>query len=373
MNSFLHKDFIFSPRYRIWRHIAYWSFHITLWATFWTVIGIPLSFGRHLLNMLMWTPAFILFSYPLVYGAIPHLLLKGKVVQFALVILIWGVFGMWLDISYRTNVLIPAQEWMGLRDILPRGPLAFCFLCMTTSAASPMIIKFFKLWNINEQKCMNAQEQKITAELQLLKSQLYPHFLFNTLNNIYSFALENSAKTPGMIQNLSSLINYMLYDCKADEVLLEKELEVMKNYVDLEKERYGNKLELSWIEEGEVENKWIAPLMMLPFLENAFKHGASQLIEGCWIEVFISVNQNKLHFEIRNLKNDIQTNSVHGIGIENVIKRLDFIYPGKHDLRLTEGKNIYEVSLCIELRQEPDEKEISKVIYIGVPQKEAVS
>ena len=137
-------------------------------------------------------------------------------VQFFLVTLALGVFGLFIDSGYRSYVLIPAQEAMGLDNILPRGPLAFCYLCMTTSAASPMIIKFFKLWTLKQQEWMRAQQEKNTAELQLLKAQVHPHFLFNTLNNIYSFSLENSPKTPEIILKLSSLLSYMLYDCKTD-------------------------------------------------------------------------------------------------------------------------------------------------------------
>ena len=162
MNSFLYNDFIFSPRYRIWRHLLYWTFHVAIWAAFWMVMAVPLSYGRQLLNMVMWVPAFIIFGYPLVYCAIPHLLLKGRVWQFFLFVLLWGVVGLYIDAGYRSYVLIPAQEAMGLDNILPRGPLAFCYLCMTTSAASPMIIKFFKLWTIKQREWIQAQQEKKT-------------------------------------------------------------------------------------------------------------------------------------------------------------------------------------------------------------------
>src|SRR6187401_3032757 len=221
---------------------------------------------------------------------------------------------------------------MGLDNILPRGPLAFCFLCMTTSAASPMIIKFFKLWTIKQQDWMRAQQEKITAELQLLKAQVHPHFLFNTLNNIYSFSLENSPKTPGLILKLSSLLSYMLYDCKAEEVLLEKEVEIMKNYIDLEKERYGNKIEISWNIEGDIKDKYITPLLLLPFLENAFKHGTSEQLEKPWLSVDMSVKQDVLRCKIANSKNELVPLSKNGIGIQNVKKGLNFCYPDKHEL-----------------------------------------
>ncbi|HEX7847658.1 MAG TPA: sensor histidine kinase [Chitinophagaceae bacterium] len=349
MKSIPLNNFIFSSRYRIWRHLLYWSFHICVWAAFWVVMGVPLSYGRQLLNMAMWVPAFILFGYPLVYGAIPHLLLKGKVLEFFLVTLAWGAVGLFIDSGYRSYVLIPLQEAMGLNNILPRGPLAFCYLCMTTSAASPMIIKFFKLWTIKQREWMSAQQEKITAELQLLKAQVHPHFLFNTLNNIYSFSLENSPKTPGMILKLSSLLSYMLYDCNSDEVRLEKEIEIMKNYIDLEKERYGDKIEISWSVEGEITNKFIAPLLMLPFLENAFKHGISEQIEKPWLGVDISLKQDILRCKIANSKNEFTVNGTSGIGISNVKQRLAFIYPDRHELKINDEGNFFVVSMLVRL------------------------
>ncbi len=360
INAFLYNEFIFSPRYRVWRHITYWSFHIIVWAAFWMVMGVTNSFGRQLLNMLMWVPAFILFSYPLVYGAIPHLLLKGRLLQFLLLILAWGGVGLYIDSGYRAYVLIPLQEAMGLDNILPRGPLAFCYLCMTTSAASPMIIKFYKLWTIKQRDWVHAQQEKATAELQLLKAQIHPHFLFNTLNNIYSFSLENSPKTPELILKLSSLLSYMLYDCRAGQVRLEKELGIMKNYIDLEKERYGNKIDISWNVEGEIKDKFIAPLIMLPFIENAFKHGTSEQIGKSWLSVDISVKQDTLRCKIVNSKNEHVPRSDNGIGIANVKKRLEFIYPGRYELKLNDEGDFFVIALLINLTAETAEA-------IGIP------
>lgn len=197
---------------------------------------------------------------------------------------------------------------------------------------------------------MQAEKDKVTAELQLLKAQVHPHFLFNTLNNIYSFSLESSPKTPGLILKLSSLLSYMLYDCKADEVLLEKEIEIMKNYIDLEKERYGNKIEISWDVDGDVKDKYISPLLLLPFLENAFKHGTSEQLEKPWLSVDISVSETMLKCKIANSKNEDAPASNHGIGIQNVKKRLAFIYPGKHELKMNDEGNFFVVSLAIELK-----------------------
>ena len=343
------NDFIFSSRYRLWRHILYWSFHISIWAAFWVYMEIPIPYERQLLYMTLWTPAFILFSYPLVYGAVPYLLLRGKLLAFFLTILAWGGVGLYIDEAYRSYIIIPFQEALALDQAIPRGPIASCFLCMTTSAASPMIIKFFKLWSIKQQAWMQAQQEKVIAQLQLLRAQLHPHFLFNTLNNIYSFALERSPKTPDMILRLSSLLSYMLYECRGEEVLLEKEVEVMKNYIDLEKERYGDKIDVSVNIVGDLCDKYISPLLILPFLENAFKHGTSEQLGRPWMSLDIAFKDNLLKCKIVNSKNEFVPHHQNGVGIDNVKKRLEFLYHNKYDLKLTDEGDFFVVSLTLEL------------------------
>jgi two-component system sensor histidine kinase AlgZ len=352
MNSFLYNEFIFSPRYRVWRHIVYWCFHIAAWAVFWVVEGSGYSFGRQVFSMMVWTPLFILFGYPLVYGAIPHLLLKGKIWQFFLVVLVWGAVGLFMNAGWRFYIYGPLQEALGLKNIYAQHgilPAPQSYLCMTTSVGSAMAIKFFKQLTGKQRALMQAQQEKITAQLQLLKAQVHPHFLFNTLNNIYSFSLDNSPKTPALILKLSSLLSYMLYDCKTEEVRLEKEVEIMKNYIDLEKERYGNKIEISWNVEGEIKDIFISPLLMLPFLENAFKHGASEQIEKPWMGVDISVLNGVLKFKITNSKNEYALHNHNGIGINNVKKRLEFLYPGKHELKISDEGDFFAVSLAVKL------------------------
>jgi two-component system sensor histidine kinase AlgZ len=261
----------------------------------------------------------------------------------------WILAGFLLNYFFRSYIFIPILESMQLENINRYQWDSRSFLALTTTAGVTSVIVLFKHWLIKQQEWMQAEKEKVMSELQLLKAQVHPHFLFNTLNNIYSFSLENSPKTPGLILKLSSLLSYMLYDCKADEVLLEKEIEVMKNYIDLEKERYGNKIDISWNIEGDIKDKFIAPLLLLPFLENAFKHGTSEQVEKSWLSIDISVKQFTLRCKIANSKNEVVPVSKSGIGIQNVKQRLLFLYPHKHELKLTDEGNFFVVSLVVEL------------------------
>jgi hypothetical protein len=347
MNSFLTYEFIFSPRYHVWRHIVYWVIDILIWTTFWTLT--IHTFWHNLFKMAVWMPVFLMYSYPLVYWVVPKILLKGKFIRFALIILFWGILGWYINKFYRLYVFIPAQLAMHFPNVVQNSSEPAGYLCITTTTSGIVIFAIFKQWIQKQQQWMQAQQEKVTAELQLLKAQVHPHFLFNTLNNIYSFSLENSPKTPQLILKLSSLLSYMLYDCKSEEVRLEKEVEIMKNYIELEKERYADKIDISWSIEGELKDQFIAPLLILPFLENAFKHGASEQIEKPWLGVDLSLTNGILKCKITNSKNEYAEHRTTGIGIHNVQKRLALLYPGRHDLKIKDEGDFFVVSLMIKL------------------------
>ena len=350
MKTFTINNFIFSNRYRVLRHVAFWVVYTFLTATVFTSYSQVWSMKRTLFLGLVWLPVRILYCYPLIYWVVPQFLLKGKYIRFCVIIFLWVIAGSLINYFFRGYIFIPIQEALHFSNIVKDPWSPGSFLLLTTAAGCTSIIVLFKYWFKKQQEWQQAEREKITAELQLLKAQVHPHFLFNTLNNIYSFSLENSPKTPGLILKLSSLLSYMLYDCKAEEVLLEKETEIMKNYIDLEKERYGNKIEISWDIAGDIKDKYIAPLLMLPFLENAFKHGTSEQLEKPWLSVDMSVKQDVLRCKIANSKNEFVPLSENGIGIQNVKKRLEFLYPGKHELKMNDEGNFFVVSLLIELK-----------------------
>lgn len=341
------NDLLFSPKYRLWRHLVFWVVHTVLVAFVWQ--GPGRSFDRSIVQGLIWVPVRMLYSYPLIYWVLPQYLLKGRYFIFTIIILLWGVGGYFLNYFFRAFIFIPLQNVLPFNSIDRNPWQPNSFLVLTTTAAIVSLIFLFKHWLMKQQQLMQAEKEKVTAELQLLKAQVHPHFLFNTLNNIYSFSLGQSPKTPGMILRLSSLLRYMLYDCKADEVLLEKEIEVMKDYIELEKARYGDNIEISLNIEGDIKDRYIAPLLVLPFLENAFKHGTSEQLEKPWLSMDIAVKQYTLHCKIVNSKNSHVPMGAAGIGIENVTKRLQFIYPGRHELKTSDEGDFFVVSLRVEL------------------------
>jgi two-component system sensor histidine kinase AlgZ len=345
LNMIKTNEIIFSPKHGVLRHVSFWLLWLFGWTCFLSMIWS--TFTDNFIRIGLWIPVFTIFSYPVSYIAIPKLLLKGKYLIFLGSLVIWLVVGWFLSVYFLKYISAPLLDRMNM----PRGDGYEwqCFLCVITTAACFSSLSLGKQWLLKQRDFLQAQQEKITAELQLLKAQVHPHFLFNTLNNIYSFSLDRSPKTPELILKLSSLLSYMLYDCKAEQVKLEKEVEIMKDYIDLEKERYGNTIEISWTVEGAIRDVFISPLLMLPFLENAFKHGASEQIEKPWLGVDISVANNILKFKITNSKNEYSSQSNNGIGINNVKKRLEFLYPGKYELKINDEGDFFAVSLMVKL------------------------
>ncbi len=192
------------------------------------------------------------------------------------------------------------------------------------------------------------------SELQFLKSQINPHFLFNNLNNLYSYAIEKSPKTPGIILELSGVLRYMLYECKEDYVPLVKEVEQLENFINLSEMQIEERGEVSFLIKNIQSEYRIAPLILIVFIENAFKHSTASQSDKIKIEVELNLlDHGALEFVCKNSYQPYSnTDSLSkGIGLENVKKRLQLIYPDAHQLDIQKSKNLYEVRLSIDLNK----------------------
>lgn len=196
------------------------------------------------------------------------------------------------------------------------------------------------------------ESSKLKAELDSLKAQINPHFLFNSLNNIYSHSLLESKRTPELILKLSGLLNYIIYECQDEVVPLEKEIEFLRNYVDLEQVRIDESVQVSFDIDISDPMVQVAPLIFVPLIENAFKHGVNISAENPYIKINLSLD-DKLHlnFSCQNLKDDFADEHKQGggIGLENVRKRLDLIYPEKHGFVINENDMEYSIAVKLDL------------------------
>jgi two-component system, LytTR family, sensor kinase len=211
---------------------------------------------------------------------------------------------------------------------------------------------FIGFWYEERRRVQELLQQTTLAELDLLKSQVQPHFVFNTLNNIYATALKSSPETATLIAHLSGFLDYNLYDTSRDTVALTAEIDYIKHYVELQKNRYGLRVDVSVNLFDQINDLQIVPLLLLPLVENCFKHGVGDSVEKSWVRIDISRTAEEFSVIIENSRDeDAERVTLHtgGLGLANVRKRLRLLYPDRHELKTMEGANSYLVILKIKI------------------------
>ena len=213
------------------------------------------------------------------------------------------------------------------------------------------MLRFAIEWLEFEAKKKEVENEKLTAELNFLKAQINPHFLFNTLNNLYYLAYSKSENTTEVIAKLSQMMRYMIYDTNQPKVLLNKEIEYMRNYISLERLRLNDQIPIKFDVTGDTENVWISPLIFITFLENAFKHGVSNSNPKAWVNIAIRLQGRECIYTVENSRtNDLRDgNEKSGIGLQNVKRRLELSYPGKYKLLTEDTMEKYVVKLNLSI------------------------
>ncbi|MEM7659493.1 MAG: histidine kinase [Bacteroidota bacterium] len=192
--------------------------------------------------------------------------------------------------------------------------------------------------------------QKLEAELRFLKAQVNPHFLFNALNNIYALSFIQSEKAPEMILKLSDMMSYMLYDCKHEEVPLSAEIAYLQNYIELQQLKKEGELKVAFNVEALPHDPLIKPMLLIPFFENAFKHGNLEDVQRGWAKASLAIREQALHFSIQNsIGPHTSPSEKGGVGLANIQARLDLLYQGQHQLQISQEQGVFSVSLRLPL------------------------
>jgi sensor histidine kinase YesM len=352
-------DFIFSKRLptRYYRHIAFW---LVRYFFIFQMIGCSMYFFRNW-NLLKSVNAGlalsfysvlpeIIFTYIIVYWLIPKFFKSNKILFAGALIILSSLL-----VIVESPIYI---IWFKFDD-LPKYSFILSWECvMTTTTMSHAICGLFIACRLFKNYYLKMEEREILvrenthAEMQLLKAQVHPHFLFNTLNNIYSFALRKSPDAGGLVLKLSDTLKYMINECETPLVPLEKELKLIKDYIGLEKVRYGNRLNMEIEIEGDYKNKLIVPLLLISFVENAFKHGASKMLKLPWIRLKIIIKENDFYLELSNSKplQAFSQNGKNGIGLKNVQKRLQLLYPHEHELIIESTEDEFLIKMQVPLQ-----------------------
>jgi two-component system LytT family sensor kinase len=361
-----HLPFVFSPRPRwvVARHGSFWGawylFQVYLYAftpsPLLPVMGFGARLGLTALESLGYLLPHLFLAYALLYGVIPRFLLPARYLAalgwVLLLLLLTGALSAGLSLTvlaalraqYLTayfgpvavaaNPLsLPLQFFMalmgGLRGSITVGGLAAA-------------IKLMKHYYAKQQEAAR-------AELTALKAQLHPHFLFNTLNNIYAHAQETAPIAAELVLGLAGLLRYMLYTAQAPLVDLEEEVRMLRAYIELEKTRYGNQLEVALHLPTDYQHLRIAPLLLLPFVENCFKHGTSAVLESPWLSLDLRLIGTTLHLKVLNGTVGHLPAAPDSIGLATVRRRLALLYPAQHQLVTLAEEELYLVTLSLEL------------------------
>ena len=304
-------------------------------------------------------PIVIAATYYTIYITFERFFLRKKLWQFVLSLIgsliVTGIIRRYFLYTTMYPILYPAR----LSEPLFYAPkMMVGAVQVHLIAGVGTLIYLLGKWKEQQHLAFVLVKEKVAAELELLKSQVQPHFIFNTLNNIYMLSLKGSTQTSDMIYRLSSLLSYMLYDSKEDTIPIEKEVDYIKNYINLEKIRYGDRLDVQFNVYHNVKGVHIPPLLMLPLVENAFKHGVSKQVNDSWIHIDMSIKNSALIFKIENSCSEEAVTLKefgHGLGLTNLQKRLLILFPDRFELKTLKEDDTFLAILKIDLKEDKSE------------------
>lgn len=332
-------------------HFMVWMFLITIF-TFAATSGFNASEGIYFLFLGL-SVGNVLIFYINLYLIIPISLDKRKFFIWMLSCLVIAI----TFVAVKYGYMFYLYELSGLKMIAKNGKMFFrepsviilsAFIINGFFIFLSTVYKFTVDWFFNEKEKSDLEKQSLTAELAFLKSQINPHFLFNSLNNIYSLAYQKSDATPDAILKLSEIMRYMLYESNENLVSLEKEIIYLRSFIELQKLRFKGNAQVILEVEGQVHQQHILPFILISFVENAFKHGLATDPENP-IHINISVIEDKLLFSIKNKKSGLNKDQTGGIGMVNVKRRLDLIYPNQYKLSIENQDDHYYSELYLNL------------------------
>lgn len=315
---------------------------------------------------------FPLHQRVLIASAVEFFLLPAKLL--AVYVMLYGVMPMYLRGLSSWKILVTALLTLSIATVINQASLSYAIFPLIYQEAAPSSIfsitrfvwmalevvtvvgfaSVFKLLKIRLQSIKREKqlvEEKLRSELLFLRAQLNPHFLFNTLNNVYALARKKSDQTEVAILQLSKLLRFMIYECGKSAVPIAAELKVIQDYIELEKLRYNQRLQVTFQHFIDDEGQLVAPLLLFPFVENAFKHCVSETRNDTFVIIQLELSAKQLHFQVRNSKDDSATPSANGIGLANVQRQLELVYDQQYSLEIRDDANEFGIDLKLDLSE----------------------
>jgi two-component system LytT family sensor kinase len=338
-------------KYRLLWHILFWIW-IYLLDVFIFGVGYK-NVSMFIIYALLEMPGQLLFAYATMYWILPVFFQRLRFVEATIALLVifylTGFIGHYLFIA-TGNYPEPVPSLWDFPTICLRA-----FYCMLKSCIF-IIFKLIIIWNKTQKKMDEMEKIRVESELKMLKDQVNPHFMFNTLNNLYGLIEKNPLQARESVMGLSGILHYMLYESNQSEVSMSKELKCINDYIELEKLRYAGNLSVALNIHDAMDDLRMAPLCLFPFVENSFKHGASEIVRDAWVNIDFSCYKDNFLFKIENSKGispSLYKNG-KGIGLYNVKRRLELLYGNDHQLQIIDSEERYLVVLKISLARMKD-------------------
>lgn len=289
---------------------------------------------------------FILIVYINISYLFPQLLKKNQFLLYFFFLV--SVVVVMTPIEVVLHYFLFGEKSSGLASVFTFKNNSIYFLGSFFIAFSASIFKIINDWIQHQKERAELQRQTLKSELKFLKTQINPHFFFNTLNSLYALTLKKSDEAPEVVLKLSEMMRYMLYESNERTIELSKEISYIQNYLELEKIRHGKNVEIKFEIDGEAQGHKIAPLLFITFLENSFKHGLSHELKAGFVHIHLDIQEKGLKFAVRNSKPTTLLNMpvqkrTGGIGLQNVRRRLNILYPSKHKLQIDDSKGEFAV------------------------------
>lgn len=337
-------------------------FHILFWGALWALIPILLTggtddFHRYLVRSLIVFSGIALVVWLNMEVLLPKIFFHRKQLEYIiagllLVLLVTSLVN-WDQAPWAEYFTRPGRP----RSAEPRSNAwkywRFINIAMPyfTAFIGSALFEIASYANRVAREAAIMRSEKLETEMKFLKSQINPHFLFNALNNIYSLAVLQSDQTAPNLLRLSAMLRYVLYDCNAPRVPLKKEIEYLRNFIDLSLLKDSRGLNVTVDIQDDHDDLMVAPMLFIPFVENAFKHSRIEDLQKGWIHIELKVNNHHIHFHVRNSvpESNYTKDAASGIGLENVRRRLELLYPNKHRLEVTRGEDFFDVTLELDL------------------------
>lgn len=337
--------------FRIIIHLTFWLIYLLIFASLTKLNNYDVPILSLIKRTILYSlPIDIIATYFTIYLLMPKFLYKGNYIKFILSLIFSAIPFILLLQFLQYYLYIPTYY---PKFAFTRGFWEFPYFQFTVSTYAVVIlaaaIKLTKRWLEMKEKQKELEKQNLKSELAMLKMQVSPHFLFNTLNNIDSLMYEDKERASETIIRLSDIMRYMLYESQQGKVTLSKEIEYLNNLIKLQSLRLTKKDFIYFKVEGNPENKLIPALLFVPFIENAIKHGDKK-VDSPGIIVNLNIDNNRLCFSIKNYINlPQQSDMTGGIGLNNVRRRLELLYPKKHNLKILKNDKFFKVDLDINL------------------------